>query len=102
MRFKIMRRIAHAVGFTGFLCFLLIVLTEIGTGRNDPTTIRVAIIKGKKVVRITATGEFEIWDHQIQAIDNFYQKLTEYNGSETAQNWYNTFNNIIETIEIMV
>jgi len=62
MRFKIMRRIAHAVGFTGFLCFLLIVLTEIGTGRNDPTTIRVAIIKGKKVVRITATGEFEIWD----------------------------------------
>jgi len=45
-------------------------------------------------------GEMKIWDFDNQAIDNFYQALIEHKGSEIVQNWYDTFDDIVKTIEI--
>jgi len=43
-------------------------------------------------------GKFEIWDFDKQ--DDFYNDLVNKDASSAAQNWYEFFDSIIETIEI--
>lgn len=46
----------------------------------------------------TGEGEWSSWD--LDRIDDFYKALTEGKGSSVAQEWYDTFDKIVETIVI--